>query len=69
MPDEGIEVLAGTSGDLRWVVRTSGTAMELSGLRFAAASLPEGEGPASMHLEIDGVEVERLAQPVPAPPR
>lgn len=138
--DEGIEVLAGTSGELRWVVRASGTPEEMYtmlsvwcrdrelvagsgfggpalypgslahewrgrtddlpyfvmartapeidrvvavtdrgtrvelalsgvvesfGLRFAAAALPDGEGPGAMHLERDGVEVQRLPQPVP----
>ena len=34
------------------------------GLRFAAAGLPDGEGPAVLRVEVDGSPVEAIPQPM-----
>ena len=34
-------------------------------LRFAAAALPEGEGPGSLRVESDGITLESRPQPMP----
>jgi hypothetical protein len=41
--------------------------VEQFGSRFAAAALPEGEGPASVRVERDGVVLETARQWVPPP--
>ena len=38
-------------------------------LRFAAAALPEGEGPGSLRVESEGITLETRPQPMPRFPR
>lgn len=52
--DHGTEVVLALSAQI-----------EQFGLRFAAAALPEGEGPHSLRVEQDGVVLETCLQPMP----
>lgn len=65
-------VLARTAPQIDRVVATTDAGSEIElplsgivfGLRFAAALLPEGEGPAAIRAERDGVVVEVKPQPM-----
>jgi hypothetical protein len=51
------------------VVLTLSPVIERWELRFAAAALPEGEGPGSLRAESDGITLEIRPQPMPRFPR